>query len=170
MIYEHAEDTFLLSNHIRKYAKGDVLDMGAGSGYLSKIALQNKANVLASDISKQAVDNLKKQNIKAIRSDLFSNIKQKFDLIIFNPPYLPEDKDEPRDSKRATTGGKKGNEIIIKFLTQAKKHLKKEGKILILFSSLTPDIIKTATKLKYKPKKLDKQNLFFEKLYVYLLS
>lgn len=169
MIYDPAEDTFLLAKHIRKYAKGDVLDMGAGSGYLSKVALQNKANVLASDISKQAVDYLKKQNINAVRSDLFSNIKQKFDLIIFNPPYLAEDKDEPRDSKRATTGGKKGNELIIRFLTQAKKHLKKEGKILILFSSLTPDIVKVATKLKYKYKKLDKQNLFFERIYVYLL-
>ena len=169
MIYQPAEDTLLLAKHIKKYTKGDILDMGAGSGYLAKIAQKNNANVLAADISKQVVDNLKKQNISALKSNLFSNIKQSFDLIIFNPPYLPKDKNEPKDSAIATTGGKKGNEIIIRFLKQAKKHLKKNGKILLLFSSLTPDIIKAANKLGYNYKKLDEQSLFFEKIYVYLL-
>lgn len=169
MIYNPAEDTFLLSKHIKKYAKGKVLDMGSGSGYLASLAIKNKADVLAADISKEAVNTLKKQNINAVRSDLFSNIKQRFDLIIFNPPYLPQDKDEPKDSRPSTTGGKKGNEIIIRFLRQAKNFLKKDGKILLLFSSITPDILKVASKLKYNFKKLDQQNMFFEKLYVYLL-
>lgn len=169
MIYEAAEDTFLLAKHIKRYAKGDVLDMGSGSGYLANLALKNKANVLACDISKEAISYLKKQNIKAVKSKLFSNIKQKFDLIIFNPPYLPEDKNEPKNLKMLTTGGKKGNEIIIRFLKEAKDHLNKNGKLLLLFSSLTPDVLKAAKQLNYKYKKLDEQKLFFERIYVYLL-
>lgn len=168
MIYEPAEDTFLLAKHIKKYAKGNVLDIGAGSGYLSRISLENKANVFASDFSSHAVQHLRKQKINAVKSDLFSNIKRKFDLIIFNPPYLPEDKDEPKYSRLSTTGGKKGNEIIISFLMQAKKYLKKDGKILLLFSSLTPGVLEFALRLRYKYKKLDEQKLFFEKIYVYL--
>ena len=45
MIYQPAEDTLLLAKHIKKYTKGDILDMGTGSGYLSKIAQKNNANV-----------------------------------------------------------------------------------------------------------------------------
>ena len=100
-----------------------------------------------------------------IYSDLFSNIKEKFDIIIFNPPYLPEDKNnkEDRESKLATTGGKKGSEIINRFLQQAKKHLTKDGKIFLLTSSLTKNI----NWLDYKKKLIAKKKLFFEELMVW---
>ncbi|MFH1053229.1 MAG: hypothetical protein V1740_02315, partial [Candidatus Woesearchaeota archaeon] len=73
---------------------------------------------------------MKKSKLNAIRSNLFSNINKtnRFDLIIFNPPYLPEDKREPKDSRLNTTAGKKGYEIVIKFLQKARKYLRKDGK------------------------------------------
>ena len=96
----------------------------------------------------------------------FLDIKEKFNLIIFNPPYLPEDSREPKYSQIATTGGKKGSEITNKFLEQAKKHLEKNGKILLLTSSLTK-----AIKWKnWKKKLLTKKKLFFERLYVFEIS
>ena len=52
-----------------------------------------------------------------MHSDLFSNIKGKFNTIIFNPPYLPED--EFKD--KSLDGGKKGYEIIEKFLNKVSK-------------------------------------------------
>ena len=139
MIYEPAEDSYLLQKQVKIYVKKDmkVLDLGTGSGIQAETAKQITNNVLAADINKEAVEFVKKKGIKSIQSDLFSNIKEKFDLIIFNPPYLPEDKREDKESALTTTGGKHGYEIIEKFLKQVKNHLNKEGKILLLFSSLT---------------------------------
>ncbi|MBW2992844.1 methyltransferase, partial [Candidatus Woesearchaeota archaeon] len=75
--------------------------------------------------------------IKFRKSDLFKNIKDKFNLIIFNPPYLPELKDEPKKLAQQISGGKKGYELLERFLSKANSYLEKKGKILIVFSSLT---------------------------------
>jgi len=127
--------------------------------------------LLLIDINNQAIAHLKKtfknSKIKIIKLNLFQNIpkKNKFNLILFNPPYLPEEKGEPKSSQLATTGGKYGSEIINKFLKQAKSHLEKDGKILLLTSSHTKKIHWN----NFKKKKLATKNLFFEKLWVWEL-
>lgn len=168
MIYEPREDSFLLNKYVRKLAHGKVLDLGTGTGIQAIAALENTDDVLAADINPECIDYVKKKGIKIIQSDLFENIKNTFDVIIFNPPYLPEDPYEPEDSKLSTTGGKKGSEIIEKFLAEAKDHLNKNGKILILVSSLTgnPNILFKD----YNFTLLEEENLFFEKISVYLLE
>ncbi|MDD5651131.1 MAG: methyltransferase [Candidatus Nanoarchaeia archaeon] len=167
MIYEPSDDSFLLRKYVLEYSKGKVLDMGCGSGILAEAALTKTKDVLATDINKNAVNLCIKKGINAIESDLFQKVKGKYDLIIFNPPYLPEDKKEPKDSALITSGGKKGYELLDKFLLESKKHLKKSGNILFVCSSLTGDVEKIIKKHKYKFKKLETQKLFFEHLYVY---
>ncbi|MEK6859809.1 MAG: HemK2/MTQ2 family protein methyltransferase [Nanoarchaeota archaeon] len=177
-IYSPAEDSYLLAESVQGFLKKQkdkkikILDMGSGSGIQAQTCKQlGFNNILAADINPEAVKYLKKQKTKAIHSNLFSRIskKQKFNLIIFNPPYLPADK---YDNKPDTTAGKKGYELIIKFLRQAKSHLDKKGVILLLFSSLSkPKIIKKQAKdLGYNLNLLNKQKLFFEELYVYELK
>lgn len=174
-IYQPAEDSYLIQKKLIEYLGGKprnlkILDMGTGSGILAKTCKNiGFKNIIAADINKNALKHLKKQKIKAIYSCLFSNIKEKFDLIIFNPPYLPENK---HDQGPDTTAGKKGYELIIEFLKQAKSHLNRGGKIILLFSSLSrPDIIKRqAKKLSYDLNKLATQKLFFETLFVYMLN
>lgn len=154
-----------------------MLDMGTGSGILASTASKflDKKNILAVDINPKAVAQLKQEGFNAIKSDLFNQINQipntkyqtplskaKFDLITFNAPYLPQDKREPASSQLATTGGKRGDEISIKFLTQAKQHINKKGKIFLLISSLTP--IGKIKKFKYKI--VAKQNIFMEELLI----
>ena len=173
-IYQPAEDSYFLSEVLTNYLSGKskqirILDMGSGSGIQAQACKQlGFNNILTADINKEAVENLKKQGFKSIHSDLFLNInkKEKFDLIIFNPPYLPEHK---YDQEKDTTGGKKGFETIIKFLKQAKKYLNKNGDILLLFSSFSQlkIIIEKAESLGYKLKELSSKKLFFEELYVY---
>ena len=167
-MYEPREDSFLLLRHVKDYAKGQVLDIGTGSGILAKEAAK-KANVTACDIDNEMIKELKKENINGnitfVHSNLFSNIKGKFDLIMFNPPYLPSQKIKHKD----IDGGKDGTQIIAKFLKQAKKHLKKDGKILLLCSSLNKGIEKLFMQYQYKFKKIDQESLFFEKLFVYEL-
>lgn len=168
MIYEPQEDSYLLQKHVRKYAKGKVLDVGTGSGIQALTALEKTKDVLAVDVDEEAVEYVKKKGVNAIVSDLFSNVEGKFDLIIFNPPYLPEDEHEDEESKRVTTGGKEGFEVLERFLKEAKKFLKENGKILFVVSSLTGDVEGLLKKHKYQYEMLDREKLFFEKLYVYL--
>ena len=173
LIYNPREDSYLLQKQVKKYAKDEsVLDIGSGSGIQAKTAIKAKAkSVLATDINQEAVLHLKSKGINAIKSNLFSNIKKnkKFDLIVFNPPYLPEEKREDKETYLFTTGGKRGDELIIKFLKQAKSHLNKNGIILIVLSSLTPKnkILSLMEKQDMNYKVLSSQSFFFETLEVW---
>jgi HemK-related putative methylase len=171
MIYSPAEDSFLLKKYVGKFCKGlSVLDMGSGSGIISETALNNKAkSVLAADINPESISLLKSKNILCVKSDLFNKLKgKKFDIIAFNPPYLPEDEREPDDSKPATTGGKKGDETILRFLKQSKKHLNKNGFILLILSSLNPEekVLETLKRLHLNHRVLESKKFFMESLYI----
>jgi len=181
-LYEPAEDSFLLKKYIKKYSKGIVLDMGTGSGILAEEAASSKkvVKVFAVDINEEAIihciRNQKSKKITFAMSDLFSLFKRdrrymkiKFDTIIFNPPYLPND---PNIKDKALDGGKKGYELICKFLHECKRFLKPKGKVLILFSSLTgkEKLDKFLLEKHWKFKELAKQHIFFEDLYVYLIE
>ena len=179
MIYEPNEDSFLLKEFVSEFAKGKVLDMGTGSGIQAEAALEKTKDVLAVDINPEAVTHCKKKRIKTIQSDLFSNISGKFDLIIFNPPYLPEEREDlgikmtEKDfnyvNDVALVGGKNGWETIDRFLKDARNYLNKNGKILLSFSSLSGDVEKIMKKYCYEFEKLGEKRIFFEVLYVYLL-
>jgi len=183
MIYEPSDDSFFLAEQIPKVLKSLqknslILDMGSGSGIQSKKLIENKIlpeNITLIDIDKESIEHLKKHfpKSKVIKSNLFDKIppSKKFDLIIFNPPYLPLDKHEPKDSQKATTGGKNGDEIILKFLKQSRTHLKEDGKILLLTSSLTPmSKIKNEFSRFKSVKKLASKKIFFEELYVWEIA
>jgi release factor glutamine methyltransferase len=175
MIYDPAEDSFLMQRNLASLVKNKiVLDMGTGSGIQAISSLRFGAKIVtAVDISKEAIDNLKlikKKNnlsdLKLIQSNLFSKIKGKSDVIIFNPPYLPADSREDKESALITSGGKRGDEITIKFLSQVKPHLNKEGKILLIVSSLTPQnkIKSFLKKKKFDYKVIDSEKVFMENL------
>ena len=173
-MYEPREDSYLLKRHIKRYVTGNVLDIGTGSGILALEASRYVKRIIATDIDKKLIDNLKnkyKENkkIRFVYSDLFKKVKGKFNLILFNPPYLPKDKNI---KDRTIYGGKKGNELIQRFLNNVKRHLKKDGKILLVFSSLTNKnkIIELIKRNKLKFRQIDKKKIFFEELYVYLIS
>ncbi len=184
MVYPPREDSFMLETQIKNYLgkfskehkeKIKVLDMGSGSGIQARAAIScgvKRMNIIAADIEAEAIKKLKVQKIPARKSDLYSNIskEKKFDLIIFNAPYLPEDK---YDDGADTTAGKKGYEIILKFLRKSKKFLTKEGAIIILFSNLSNQekILAYTKKLGYTSSLLDEKNMgMFEKLYIYILK
>ncbi len=173
-VYEPREDSTMLEHYVRKYAKGNVLDMGTGSGLQAIASAQNKnvSSVLATDIQKGVINYCKKcienPKIRFLHSDLFKNIKGKFDTIIFNPPYLPQ---ELKLKDLTIEGGKKGYEVIERFLNKVNNFLKPNGVILMVFSSLTKkekveEFIKNNL-LDFE--ELEKFHIFFEDIYVYLL-
>ena len=179
MIYEPSEDSYLLLEFVKNYAKKGmkVLDMGTGSGIQAIGAIEKGAEVLAVDVNKEAVEHCEKKGINALQSDLFENVKGKFDLIIFNPPYLPEEKvnmgikftekDFNYVNDIALVGGKHGWETTDRFLFEAKNYLNEDGKILISFSSLSGDVLRIIEKYGFKYKRLGEKRVFFESLYVY---
>ncbi|MBN2421416.1 methyltransferase [Candidatus Woesearchaeota archaeon] len=188
-MYEPAEDSYLLAEEVKKFAFGKVLDVGTGSGIQAITAskLKSVKSVLAVDVNGEAVSFLKNKikkeiknkkekkylkKIKAIKSDLFSNARGKFDTIIFNPPYLPFDSREPEDSRLATTGGKQGYETLQIFLYDLNNHLTKKGFALILFSSLTnkEKVEGFIEDICFDFEKLSEQKVSFETLYVYKIK
>ena len=180
-IYQPEEDSYLLSNvlekeipKILKETKNqnlNFLEIGCGSGInleTASILGIKKQNIFACDINKKAVDHCKNLGFNCIKSNIFQNIKGRYDIIIFNPPYLPEDenKEEPKSSQIATTGGKKGSEIINKFLSQLHAHSKKNTKIYIITSSLTKDI----DFKDFKKTLIGEKMLFYEKIFCWRLE
>jgi len=176
MVYEPREDSYLLVKHIGEYAKGVVLDIGTGTGVLAEEAIKTAESVFAVDIDNEAVDycreHIKDDRIEFEQSDLFSYFRGKglqFDLIVFNPPYLPDDKDV-KDA--ALDGGKNGFEVLERFINQLPTYLKDNGRCLILFSSLTKKhkIDEIIMKNCLRAKQIDNQKLQFEELFVYLIE
>ncbi|PIN89608.1 hypothetical protein COU60_03285 [Candidatus Pacearchaeota archaeon CG10_big_fil_rev_8_21_14_0_10_34_76] len=174
MIYNPSDDSYLLQEQVRKKSKDKkVLDMGSGSGIQALTAKESGAkSVIASDIDEESINFLKKKGLNTIKSDLFSNISEKFDLIVFNPPYLPRDPREDNESSLATTGGEKGDEIYLKFFQQVPNYLNKNGSIIILISSLTPRkrIASLLNKLNLRKNALSKKKLFMELLEVWEIN
>lgn len=118
-----------------------VLDLGSGSGCIAiSLSLENqKMQVLATDISEKALNTAKRNNEKLNahvsfrQSDLFSEINETFDIIVSNPPYIPDEeileeivKKEPH---LALFGGKKGLDFYERILKEASQHLHEDGLI-----------------------------------------
>lgn len=170
-LYSAREDSDLLAEQVGKQIKKGtkVLDMGCGSGVIIEALLKKTRKVTGVDVNPYAVKHCRESFPKAefIQSDLFNNVKGKFDIITFNPPYLPEIDSEDLETALQVSGGPQGYELLLKFLEQASNHLKKDGFILTVFSTLTkPDkVFKKTTKLGYEHEVLSTKKAFFEELY-----
>jgi release factor glutamine methyltransferase len=177
-IYQPAEDSYFLTDILKKQLPLllqtnpglTFLEIGAGSGIHLETAYNlgiKKENISSCDINKQSVYHCNSLGFKCVYSDLFKNLKGKWDMIIFNPPYLPE---HQFDKEKDTSGGKKGDETIIRFLQQAKNYLNKNGRIFLLLSSQTPmENIKKELKI-YHTNLLGNERLFYEELFIYELT
>ena len=125
----------------RKQKNIRVLDVFSGSGCIG-VALQKhvpSAVVTFAEVEKKLCEQIRiNGGRKVIQSDIFSNIKDTYDYILANPPYVPEGaevqqsvlKNEPLD---AVFAGKDGLDYIRRFLQEAKNHLKEHGVIYMEF-------------------------------------
>lgn len=155
-VYEPAEDTFLLAENLEIKRTDEVLEIGAGTGLITLVAAQKSRKVVATDINKHAVECTLKNiianrtyNVELREGNLFEPVKsEKFDLILFNTPYLPTEEDEKLDDElnAAFDGGLEGRETIDKFLEEVKDYLNEEGRVQLVQSSLS-DNEKTIKKL-----------------------
>jgi len=146
-VYEPAEDTILVADNLIVNEHDRVLDMGTGCGILAILAAKRAKRVISVDVNPHAVRCAKKNavtnnlagRIDIIRSDLFQPIHkdEKFSLIVFNAPYLPSTPMEARSwLGKAWAGGSTGRQVIDRFIADARRYLEKEGRILLVQSSL----------------------------------
>jgi len=168
--YEPREDTFLLLEALADISlEGSrVLEIGAGSGILATYCARRGAEVTASDIDADAIRVLRLvsdrlgTHLKLVVSDLFSNIDDRFDVVLFNPPYLPSD--SIRDP--AVDGGRGGIRIITRFLNQIPQHLVENGFALLLVCSLNEPEHLAVIQPRLSFEIIRQRSLFFERLYV----
>lgn len=152
-VYDPAEDSFQLIESIRVNKNDEVFEIGTGCGLIALECLRLGANVVCSDVNPYSIDLVKenyyenesllKGSIDVRLGDLFSVLKnnEKFDVIIFNPPYLPIEKEDIINKDDwidiATNGGVDGLELIERFIVDVNKYLKENGKAFFVFSSLS---------------------------------
>lgn len=162
--YEPAEDTFFLADHIQNEKGNTALEIGTGSGYLTKILEKNFGLVVATDIdySTMTTQDQKIQNgICCVSADALG---AQFDFIVCNLPYLPSD----GITDRTVDGGKEGLEVPVQIIKSAKYRLKPGAKMLYLTSSLAnyTKLIRETELLGFDVKILAKKKLFFEELII----
>lgn len=155
-VYEPAEDTFLFAENLNIQRRDDVLEIGTGTGLISIYTAQRTKRVVATDINEHAVKcalkntiTNKTYNIELRQGDLFEPVEgEKFDLILFNTPYLPTSEDEKLDEElnAAFDGGLEGRDTIDRFIDEVKEYLNEEGRVQLVQSSLA-DNEKTLSKL-----------------------
>lgn len=168
----------------------NVLDMGTGTGIIALFLQEIKkyfskftTKIFASDISDAAIrcatinerTNNYKDNINFIKSDLFRkfppSLQHSFDIIVFNPPYLPSISYKENDLIRRSSdsnwdGGERGFEVFLDFIKQVKDFLNSEQKYYIYYiSSSSTDLNQLNDELEtrgFQNRVLNKKHIFFE--------
>ncbi|UCE29128.1 MAG: tRNA (adenine(22)-N(1))-methyltransferase TrmK [Candidatus Bathyarchaeota archaeon] len=147
-VYEPAEDTFLLAENLIVNQSDDVLDVGTGCGILGVLAAKKAKKVVAVDINPHAVRcaqmnaglNNVVDKIDVRLGHMFEPISkdEKFNVIVFNAPYLPSERSEQKTwIGKAWAGGASGREIIDHFVSRAPQHLVEKGRIILVQSTLS---------------------------------
>jgi len=161
--YPPSEDTFFIANNIENEKGNYALDVGSGSGYLTKLLCKNFSLVVGTDINCGVLQNqtsYKTKNLICCNSS--DALKIKFDFIVCNLPYLATD--EIIDI--ATDGGDEGFEIPKRIFDSVIDNMAKNGKFVFVTSSLSnyQKLIDYAQKLGLKTRIMAKKKLFFEEL------
>ena len=152
-VYEASEDTFQILESIKINEDNTVLEVGTGCGLIALECARQGAKVICTDINPYAIELVKRNYLRnqpllkgtvEIRcGDLFSVIKsnERFDIAIFNPPYLPTIPEERIGGTRwfdiATDGGVDGLSLTKRYIEEVDRYLSKKGRAYFVFSSLS---------------------------------
>ena len=159
---------------IGQCGKARIVDMGTGTGAIAIALLANVDGLKATavDISDDALKtaSLNAENARvadrfnSLKSDWFSGFSGKFDMIISNPPYIPESEIstlatevKKYDPLRALSGGKDGLQFYRKLAEESRPFLKPHGMIAVeIGKGQEKDVIALFSESGFKLKKTRK--------------
>ncbi|WP_456481424.1 HemK2/MTQ2 family protein methyltransferase [Methanopyrus sp.] len=171
-VYTPAEDSFLLAEHQGTSGSERVLDVGTGCGIQGLSAAAKGCEVVATDVNPAAVHcarwnaSLNDLNIDVRVGDLFEPVRgERFDVVLFNPPYLPG-RELPEDDpvSRAT----EDPVVIRRFLEGLLREEIRWDETRIVVSSLTPEEYLEPLR-RFEVEVVAEKPLFFEKISVLAL-
>ena len=160
--YPPSEDTFFIADNIENEQGNTALDVGSGSGYLTKLLSEKFSLVVGTDINYEVLKHQTYKTKNIICCNGSDALHIKFDFIVCNLPYLATN--EILDV--ATDGGAEGFEIPKKIFDSVYENMKENGKFVFVTSSLSnyQKLIDYAEQLGLKTRILAKKKLFFEEL------
>lgn len=181
-VYFPAEDTFFLIRNLNLSENiKSIYEIGGGSGIISIVLAKNfeKTRFLVSDISlvatKMIQSNCKlngvNDQIDVVCMDKLNAIRHLSpEVIIWNPPYLPEDSETnklPNADKLMLTGGKRGFEEIYELIISIQS-TKAKTSLYTIFSSIAwnKDNFEEMSEKGIHFAIIKELKLFFEKLYL----
>lgn len=172
MLYLPSDDTIFLANTVNRYSGTLALEIGTSSGIVLMELAKNFSTVIGTDIDFCSLKRLLEisRNQRVICCHAASALHGiKFDLIVTNPPYLPNSTGQV---DKTIDGGPTGVEITIDLLKDAIGRLEIDGKILIIVSSIsdTRKLDSFLSKNNIIVKKIAQKDLFYEKLQILELS
>ena len=146
-VYNPAEDSYLLADNLEIREGQSVLEIGTGSGIVAMYASRLTDRITVTDINFDACELARRnfmdngiENIEILFGNLFEPVKErKFDVILFNTPYLPTEDDDVIDDtiNYAFDGGVNGRKVIDLFLNEVGNHLNDGGIVQLIQSSLS---------------------------------
>ena len=146
-VYIPAEDSYLLAENLEIKEGASVLEIGTGSGIVAMYASRLTDKIAVTDINFDACELARKnfednniENIEILFGNLFEPVKnRKFDVILFNTPYLPTEEGDVIDSNLnyAFDGGLNGRKVIDLFLNEVPNHLNDGGIVQMIQSSFS---------------------------------
>ena len=160
--YTPSEDTFFMVDNIKNEKGNFALDVGSGSGYLTKLLSENFLFVVGTDINCEVLKHQTYKTNNLVCCNGSDALKMKFDFIVCNLPYLATD----GILDIATDGGTEGFEIPKKIFDSVIDNMAKNAKFVFVTSSLSnyQKLIEYAQKLGLKTRIIAKKKLFFEEL------
>ena len=160
--YSPAEDTFFIVDNIKDLRGNSALDVGSGSGYLTKLLTENFSFVIGTDINYKVLrgQTYKTENVVCCNGS--DALAAKFDLVVCNLPYLATDGIQDT----ATDGGKEGFEIPKRILDSVVYNMDQDSRFIFVTSSLSSyqKLIRYAQSLGLKASIVARKKLFFEEL------
>ncbi len=164
--YLPAEDTYLLRDAIRSSSGNACLEIGFGSGALISSVSKNFELAVGTDITKLEEASLAlAPGVDLVLSDRGSCFRDGcFDLVFFNPPYLPS----ARIEDVAVDGGPTGIEVPTSFLEDGLRVLRRDGVMMALLSDRgdLPSFIERCAELGLAVEEVARKRLFYESLVV----
>ncbi|MFG2089455.1 MULTISPECIES: HemK2/MTQ2 family protein methyltransferase [unclassified Spirillospora] len=147
-VYRPQSDTRLLAGALRgaRIPPGArLLEIGTGTGAVAMAAARDGCEVVAVDVSAQAVlaarvnALVRGLPVRVLRGDLFAPVAgEVFDVIVANPPYVAGGTDPAaaRGRARAWEAGPGGRVLLDRICAAAPGHLTPSGTLLVVHSAL----------------------------------